>query len=75
MAPRETPGIAAMAVGLVLIGMLAGMLAGAWALAAGAGIAMVLLAYAGTGAAGVLLGAGLALLPRPALAGGLPGRA
>jgi hypothetical protein len=61
-----------MAMGFVLIGMLAGVLAAAAALVAGAGLAMALLAYAGTGTAGVLIGAALAALPRPEPTGGTP---
>lgn len=64
-----------MAMGFVLIGMLAGLLAAAGAMVAGAGIGMALLAYAGTGAAGVLVGAALAVLPRPTLAKGMPSHA
>lgn len=59
-----------MAMGFVLTGMLVGMLAGA--LIAGAGIWVALAAYSGGGAAGVLMAAALAVLPRPAMAGGVP---
>jgi hypothetical protein len=77
MAPwqgQET-GNMTMAMGFVLIGMLAGMLAAGGVLIAGAGIGMALLAYAGTGTAGVLLGAAMTVLPRPVLAGGMASRA
>lgn len=68
-------GAAAMAMGFVLIGMLAGMLSGIAMLIAGAGFGAAFLAYAGIGATAVLLGAGLAALPRLGLTAPLPRRA
>lgn len=64
-----------MAMGFVLIGMLAGMLAGTGVLIAGAGFGMALLAYAGIGVTAVLLGAVMTVVPRHGLTGAMPGRA
>lgn len=64
-----------MAMGFVLIGMLAGMLSGIAMLIAGAGFGAALLAYAGIGTTAVLLGAVLTALPRLNLTGALPRRA
>ena len=46
------------AIGLVLLGMLAGLLGGGAALAADHSLATALLAYAGAGSLGVMAGAG-----------------
>lgn len=75
MGLQERQGAADMAMGFVLIGMLAGILAAAGVLIAGAGIGMAFLAYTGGGAVGLMLGAALSLLPRPALSVGEPSRA
>lgn len=64
-----------MAMGFVLIGMLAGFLAAAGAIVAGAGFGMALLAYASTGTVSVLIGGVLAALPRPTSATGMPSHA
>ena len=53
-----------MAVGLVLVGIVAGLLAAASVLVMGGGIGLAVLAYVGGGMAGLLGGMVSALVPR-----------
>jgi hypothetical protein len=53
-----------MALGLVLVGIAAGLLAASGVLVLGGGIGLAFLAYAGGGVAGMIGGLASALLPR-----------
>ena len=53
-----------MALGFVLVGISAGLLAAGAALAFGGGIGLAILAYVGGGMGGVIGGMAIALLPR-----------